>query len=782
MFDLLKRYSHWLHGKWPSNSVEKLPIIDEHGQTNISGVYIAGDLSGIPLLKFAVDSGARIVQEDIWKDANFQAQYTQRSIQKQVNQSKVYDLAIIGCGVAGSSAALEAKKLGLNFIIYEASEPYATLKDFPVNKPIFTYPSTLKPRGSLNVEYSYKESLVDALDHQLTEAEINVTQARIDRIERQGDLLICHHQNTQSNAPSPPDYALRVLIAIGRSGDFRRLDVPGESLNKVTSRLHDPKIYQGQQALVLGGGDTALETAIALAKQQVGVTLAYRGTQFSRPKSYNVETLENFIACDDTSAMKSSINQVPLGSIQVRFSTEVHTISESKVTLSKDDTLYTIPNDVFFSMIGRQAPLDFFRRSGIQIHGEWSLKSLLGLLLFFIFCVCIYHWKSYYWFPLESMNPVHWITALHTKIGDSAYDKTSFIYTLLRSASGPSFYYTILYSSTIGYFGWKRIKRRRTPYVKLQTLSLLLIQWLPLFILPEIILPMMGRNGFFSDGAFLRGFANLFFESYDGGIGEERAYWRAYGFIFAWPLMVYNWFTHQPMIGWLVLGSIQTFVLIPFLVYRWGKGAFCGWICSCGALAETLGDTHRQKMPRGPLWNKLNMIGQFVLLMAFLMMGLRVWGWIYPQSWAAYNFQSLLDAKSPFTYKWIVDIALAGFLGVGFYFHYSGRVWCRFACPLAALMNIYGRFSKFRIFSTKELCISCTICTSVCHQGIDVMSFANRGTPMEDPQCVRCSACVQSCPTGVLTFGRIGSHGEQINDRISASLVQIEEAESRMKR
>ena len=169
------------------------------------------------------------------------------------------------------------------------------------------------------------------------------------------------------------------------------------------------------------------------------------------------------------------------------------------------------------------------------------------------------------------------------------------------------------------------------------------------------------------------------------------------------------------------------------------------------------------------------MIGQGVLALAFLMLFLRIYGWVVPGSWAAENFDALLQGKSVLSYKWSVDIALAGFLGVGFYFHYSGRVWCRFACPLAALMHIYARFTKFRIFAEKKKCISCNVCTSVCHQGIDIMNFANKGIPMEDPECVRCSACVQNCPTGVLQFGRYGSEDEIIYDRLPASLVQMTE-------
>jgi NosR/NirI family transcriptional regulator, nitrous oxide reductase regulator len=112
------------------------------------------------------------------------------------------------------------------------------------------------------------------------------------------------------------------------------------------------------------------------------------------------------------------------------------------------------------------------------------------------------------------------------------------------------------------------------------------------------------------------------------------------------------------------------------------------------------------------------------------------------------------------------------------YFWFSGRVWCRFACPLAALMHIYARFSKFRIFPEKSKCISCNVCTSVCHQGIDIMNFANKGLPMQDPECVRCSACVQECPTGTLAFGRFGPGNAIALDRIPASPVRLREGKA----
>jgi polyferredoxin len=356
--------------------------------------------------------------------------------------------------------------------------------------------------------------------------------------------------------------------------------------------------------------------------------------------------------------------------------------------------------------------------------------------------------------------------------------------TLAVTLKSRSFYYTLAYSLCVVIFGFKRMKRRPTQYVRAQTSFLMAVQVLPLFVLPELIFPWLGYNGWFNTG-FLRTVADNLFELYIPAEqylsgqwpewGHPRAYWRSYGFILAWPLMVYNVFTPSPMLWWLIIAFIQTCVIIPALVYFFGKGAYCGWICSCGALAETLGDSLRHKMPHGPGVNKLNLAGQVILAIVVALLGLRIVGWIWPALGAGHLFELLFEGKNEsgvtvnyFSYKWVIDVGLAGIVGVGLYFKYSGRVWCRFFCPLAALMHIYARFTRFRIFSEKKKCISCNVCTSVCHQGIDIMSFANKGIPMEDPECVRCSACVQSCPTGVLSFGRTGRGGLPILDQLSA--------------
>ncbi|MFN2475724.1 MAG: NAD(P)-binding domain-containing protein [Chthoniobacterales bacterium] len=792
MTGILARYTHWLHTQWPAGTVEKLPVSGEDGATNLAGVRIVGDLTGIPLLKFSSFTGARAVRA-ILREKDFGG----------VGQAdaKVLDLAIVGGGVAGISAAIEAKKAGLRFVVLEATETFSTVVNFPKAKPIFTYPSEMKLDGGLQFTAAVKEDLLAEIEGQRRDAGVEVTAGRVERIARDGDTLSLHL------AEGATVTARRVIIAIGRSGNFRKLGVPGEDLAKVYNRLFDPKEFADKNALVVGGGDSALETAIALAAAGAHVTLSYRGKELSRAKPENVAKLkaladrvgeevqlEQPSAQHATPAMTQGLKPDREGAVSVQLGTQVSRIEEQQVFLTNGSE-HSLPNDVVFTMLGREAPLDFFRRSGIPISGEGTRSGWLALAGFVAFCVFLYLWKSggltETWLSPFPGNMPSWLSSLGTWFSAQVADRATFLGTLAVSLKSRSFYYTLLYSIAIISFGVARIRHRKTPYVTLQTIVLALVQVLPLFLLPELILPYLGYNGWFDHG-FGAKIGNNLFESYIPqpqylahqwpDWGHPRAYWRAYGFVLAWPLMVYNVFTDAPILWWLVISFIQTFVLIPLLIWRWGKGAYCGWICSCGALAETMGDKQRHKMPHGAFWNRFNMAGQVILVFAFLLLFIRVAGWIAPQSIFASAFHLLLEGKNsagkivnPVGYKWLVDVFLGGIIGVGLYFKYSGRVWCRFFCPLAALMHIYARFSRYRIFPEKEKCISCNVCTTVCHQGIDVMNFANKGVPMEDPQCVRCSACVQECPTGVLAFGRYDKGQLIVLDKIPASPVRMRE-------
>lgn len=786
MIGIISRYTKWLHTQWPAGIVEKLPEVNSDYSTNIPGLYIVGDLTGIPLLKFSSDSGARAV-ESIRMDKNF---LSQRAKDKN---DEILDLVIIGAGVSGMAAALEAKRDDLHFKILEATEPFSTIVNFPKGKPIYTYPTEMVPLGDLQFTQEIKEPLVEEIKAQTLGKGIKPEMARVEKVTKNGDYF------DVAIAKGDDLKARRVIVGIGRSGNFRKLGVPGEDKDKVFNRLHDPTDFEGKNILVVGGGDSALETSIAIASNGGSVTHSYRKEEFSRPKPDNVEAI-NMLMADpmaEVSIETPSSERVTTctgdfmpgdhmpGKINLLMKSQVKSIEDHEVTLiDKDGNEFTIPNDAVFTMIGREAPLDFFRRSKVKISGELGMSGLIALIISLIFFTFVYNWKaggsltklfqSNNWFPY---NLVPFFDSLGS---------TNLIETLSITLEEPGFYYSLLYTVVIIIFGYLRIKRRKTPYITLQTTSLALIQIIPLFLLPYFILPIMGTYGVFDTGIWNTVANSLFPEA---NYGHGREYWRAFGFILAWPLFIWNVFTNEPLWGWLVISFIQTFVIIPLMIYYWGKGAYCGWICSCGAMAETLGDTYRHKMPHGAKWNRVNMIGQVILVLVIVIFITRVVSWAVPDTSIGQYlnglYAGLLYDFKPFgiqlNYKWVVDLLLAGIIGYGLYFWYSGRVWCRFMCPLAALMHIYARFSRFRIIPNKKKCISCNVCTSVCHQGIDIMNFANKGLPMNDPECVRCSACVQSCPTGVLQFGQVNTKtGDVIKvDGIPASPVIMREYASK---
>ena len=822
MLRLIQNYINWLHTRWPAGHVEKLPEVNADGSTNVPGLSVVGDITGIPLLKFSSHTGTKAVRT-ILEDASFKARKTE--------DESVLDLVVIGAGVSGVSAMAEATKANLRCEILEATETMSTIINFPKGKSIFTYPTEMTPDGDMQFGEGteIKEGLVAYLHSFMAERGIVPRMTRVEKVRRRGGLLEIDLDGGEKLK------AHRVIVGIGRSGNFRKLGVPGEDRDKVSNRLHDPQDFCGGNIVIVGGGDSALETAISLTSCGSTVTLSYRKSEFNRPKPENIDKIQELVRhadaevgvenptsdlvstssgpfipdrptddeCEGCGAKlrgKPADGKCPgcgkefhrkLGSLRLMMSSQPKEIREDSVLITNaEGGEEEIAADAVFVMIGREAPLDFFRRCGVRIRGEWRPFSYLGLIAFFLFYIFLYHWKSDAGFGLQS-----WFKDTHLfpfNLADPS-NPSNLFGTLWLSMQKPSFYYTLAYTTCIVVFGFKRIKRRMTPYVTTQTWSLMLIQVVPLFILPFILLPWMGHNGWFdaglgktiADGLFP--VADLRWENHG------REYWRSVGFILAWPLLPWNFFTDQPMMWWLIIGCIQTFVIIPLIVWKWGKGAYCGWICSCGALAETMGDNHRHKMPHGPFLNRLNMIGQVFLLLVSVLLVARVVSWIAPDGSSLENaaktiymvgfhgrgssWETLPWFMSFLNYTWFVDLLFAGIFGVAFYFWFSGRVWCRFACPLAALMHIYARFSKFRIISEKKKCISCNVCTTVCHQGIDVMNFANKGLPMEDPECVRCSACVQSCPTGVLQFGEVNRKtGETIRlDRLGASPVLMAE-------
>ena len=503
-FNPIASYTRWLHTQWPAGTVEHAPEAQPDGSTNVAGLYIVGDLTGVPLLKFSADTGTRAVMT-IEADPGFK--------DRDTSDESVVDVAIVGGGVSGFAAAKEAKKRGLSFVVVEAAQPFATIANFPKKKPIFTYPTEMVPAGDLqfNEKSEIKEGLLEDMIEQTIDQGIDVTKAHVDRIKRSGKLLeviIPKGENIKAH---------RVIVAIGRSGNYRKLGVPGEKLDKVYNRLHDPKDFCGKNIVVVGGGDSAMETANALAECGSHVTLSYRKAEFNRPKPENVERLQSF--ADGKGE----------GSVKLMMSSNVKEIRDDDIIITdKDGDEQTFENEAVFALIGREAPLDFFRKSGVTVTGDRNFKWWATIIGFVLFCTWLYNWKGDYHIPFGLKDTFNQYLGLNpSAIWKPLMDAGGYFsregtlgHTLAISASGRSFYYTLAYATCVIIFGVRRVRRRKTPYIKLQTTTLALVQLFPLFLLPEIFFPWMGHNGLFDSGIGAW-FANTFFPVVDYGHGRE---------------------------------------------------------------------------------------------------------------------------------------------------------------------------------------------------------------------------------------------------------------------
>ncbi|QQR92094.1 MAG: hypothetical protein IPJ88_18955 [Myxococcales bacterium] len=211
-------------------------------------------------------------------------------------------------------------------------------------------------------------------------------------------------------------------------------------------------------------------------------------------------------------------------------------------------------------LIRRDAPLEFFRASRLPIRGERRATQWLGVAAFRLLRGVLVRDEGVRVLSgrlgIRRILPAHWLSTRATETSSTLSTAIA-----ASASNGIGFYITLLYCIAVVVFGVARIRRRRTPYVFRQTLTLMLIQCLLLFVLPEILLPWFGRLGAWDDGIW-KSIADALFPlaDYDA---NGREYWRAYGFVLAWPLFVWNVFTAQPHTVWLIISCVQTFVIIP---------------------------------------------------------------------------------------------------------------------------------------------------------------------------------------------------------------------------
>jgi len=223
---------------------------------------------------------------------------------------------------------------------------------------------------------------------------------------------------------------------------------------------------------------------------------------------------------------------------------------------------------------------------------------------------------------------------------------------------------------------------------------------------------------------------------------DSPDWWRLYSITLPWPLS-YNTFFYGPSPVWIGLGLFSTFIAIPVIVYFTGSN-FCSWVCGCGCLAETFGDSWRDKSPKGNLSVKIEKAIYLPLLGAII-------------STVYFLYEPNSDVAKPLksTYSYLVDFWMASVLGVAVYFSFGNRIWCRYLCPLRKYIELLsGWYSRFKI-KVSDRCIACSKCDKYCQMGIPIMEFALKGEDItnKNSSCIGCGVCVSVCPTLTLGFG-----------------------------
>ena len=224
MFNPLKRYTHWLHTRWPAGVVEKLPESGELGVTNLPGVRIVGDLTGIPLLKFSSKTGARSRSRD-FGGTGFSKDEGGRL--KDCKRSRLISPSSAAACPASRPRSKRRRPGSISRSLKRRNHSRPS-PIFPKAKPIYTYPTELKLEGGLQFTKDVKEALLEEMEEQRKAAGIEFTDARIERLEERGKEILLHHGDKAKTVTR----ARRVIVAIGRSGNHRKLGCPGEDFDQ----------------------------------------------------------------------------------------------------------------------------------------------------------------------------------------------------------------------------------------------------------------------------------------------------------------------------------------------------------------------------------------------------------------------------------------------------------------------------------------------------------------------------------------------------------------------
>jgi thioredoxin reductase/NAD-dependent dihydropyrimidine dehydrogenase PreA subunit len=332
----------------PTRGIE-VPVLGPGGETSIPGIHIAGELGGLGLIRNAINQGRETIDciaASLPRD--------------EAGATDLLDVVIVGCGPAGLAAGLGALAHGLRFVAIDQASLGGSVAHYPRGKLVMTAPAHLPLIGEVRLGAISKEGLLAFWQDVLARTGLSPRfEERVRTIERDGDAFVVVSDKARYRTR-------RVLLTMGRGGTPRRLDVPGEDLAKVVYRLSDPGQYAGHRVMVVGGGDSALEAAIALAEVPgTTVTLVHRAEAFARARAANRQAVEQLGAA---------------GTITIHRAAQPVAIAPDAVEIETRNGPQRIANDTVLVCAGGTLPREWLAHIGIAVetHHGLPMRPAIG--------------------------------------------------------------------------------------------------------------------------------------------------------------------------------------------------------------------------------------------------------------------------------------------------------------------------------------------------------------------------------------------------------------------